>query len=96
MFWEADNLLTLLFSIIIFGILIGVHEAGHLIAAKKCGVDRGKCLVFEDVINAAKSAKSAGMKVCGVFDERSRAHREDMKNLCDFYIDSFKELIKEE
>lgn len=87
-----------------FDVFTNTCEAGvgknspdvFLLAAKKCGVDRGKCLVFEDVINAAKSAKSAGMKVCGVFDERSRAHGEDMKNLCDFYIDSFKELIKEE
>lgn len=29
---------TVIFSIIIFGILIGVHEAGHLIAAKLCNV----------------------------------------------------------
>ncbi len=31
-------MLTLIFSVLIFGLLIGVHEAGHLIAAKKCGV----------------------------------------------------------
>lgn len=29
---------TVIFSIIIFGLLIGVHEAGHLIAAKSCNV----------------------------------------------------------
>ncbi len=31
-------MLTLIFSVLIFGLLIGIHEAGHLIAAKKCGV----------------------------------------------------------
>jgi len=31
-------MLTFVFSVLIFGLLIGVHEAGHLIAAKKCGV----------------------------------------------------------
>lgn len=33
-----EVLLTIVILIIIFGILVGIHEFGHFIAAKKCGV----------------------------------------------------------
>ena len=65
----------------------------YLLAAKKSGVEPCECLCFEDVIDAAACAKSAGMKVCGVFDERSRNHKAQMIDLCDIYIDSFNELL---
>lgn len=65
----------------------------YFLAAKKCSVEPKDCLVFEDVIDAAACAKSAGMRVCGVFDERSRDHKKQMTQLCDIYIDSFKELL---
>lgn len=64
-----------------------------LLAAKKAGVKKENCLVFEDVFDAAFCAKNVGMKVCGVFDERSRDHKEKMTALCDLYIDSFRELL---
>ena len=64
-----------------------------LLAAQKAGVKPQRCIVFEDVLSAATSAKKAGMKVCGVFDERSAVHKEKIKQICDFYIDSFKELL---
>lgn len=65
----------------------------YLLAAKKAGVSKERCIVFEDISPAARCAKNAGMTVCGVFDERSRAHKEKLQEICDYYIDSFKELI---
>ncbi len=64
-----------------------------LLAAKKVRKEIENCLVFEDVIDAAICAKSIGMKVCGVYDERSQGHKEEMINLCDMYIDSFTQLL---
>lgn len=69
------------------------EPAVYLIAAKKAGVCARRCMVFEDVISAAKCAKSAKMAVCGVFDKRSAAQKEAMREICDMYIDSFSELL---
>ena len=69
------------------------QPAVYLLAAKKAGVKPERCLVFEDILSAAESAKRAGMLVCGVYDERSRENRAQLKKLCDIYIDSFKELL---
>lgn len=62
----------------------------YLLAAQKCKTTPEKCIVFEDVLEAAKSAKKAKMKVCGVYDERSKAHKDEMKKLCDYYIENFR------
>lgn len=49
-----------------------------------------RVLVFEDALFAAKVAKQAGFKVCGVFDISEKC-AEELKNTADFYINSFKE-----
>ena len=64
-----------------------------LLAAQKTGAKPQRCIVFEDVLSAATSAKNAGMLVCGVFDERGISYKEKMQKLCDFYIDSFNEIL---
>ena len=47
-------------------------------------------LVFEDALFAAQTAKSAGFKVCGVYDQ-SEKHTEKLRITADYYINSFKE-----
>lgn len=64
-----------------------------LLASDKAYAKPQRCIVFEDVLSAATSAKNAGMTVCGVYDERGAMHKEKMQEICDFYIDSFKELL---
>ena len=59
------------------------------LTAKKLGVQPQDCIVFEDIIAAVKSAKNAGMKVCGVYDERSKNDWEEIKKIADFAILSF-------
>lgn len=67
----------------------------YLLAAQKAGVAPEKCLVFEDVISAAVSAKRAGMTVCGVYDERSRSRQNELRAVCDMYITGFNELMED-
>lgn len=67
----------------------------YLMAAEKLGVSAARCLVFEDVISAAISAKKAGMRVCGVYDERSAARMEEMRSICDLYINGFDEMMED-
>ena len=65
----------------------------YKMAAEKIGYSVDKILFLDDNYNADKTAKSAGMKVCGVFDESSADYIEDIKSITDFYIDNFSELL---
>ncbi len=67
----------------------------YLLAAQKAGVPPEKCIVFEDVISAAVSAKKAGMTVCGVYDERSHGRQDELRAVCDMYIKGFNELVED-
>ena len=61
--------------------------------AKRMNVDPARCWVFEDALYAMKSAKSAGMKVCAIEDKTQSADREQIKDIADVYIKSYKELM---
>lgn len=65
----------------------------YKMAAEKLGVCIGDILFLDDNYNADKTAKEAGMKVCGVYDDSSKEYTEDMKDICDHYIYNFSELI---
>ena len=61
------------------------------LAAKKLGVSPSDCAVFEDVLQAVQSAKSAGMTVYGVYDEASKADWEQIKKTADGAFIDFKD-----
>ena len=65
----------------------------YLLAAKRLQTSPDKCIVFEDILPAIKSAKAAGMKVVAVKDEFSIDAKEAIINESDKYISSFFELI---
>ena len=62
-------------------------------AAEKLGEPVDKVLFFDDNYNANKTAKTAGMKVCGVFDESSAEYADEIKAVTDYYIYDFAELL---
>ena len=66
----------------------------YISAAEKmdCGVE--DVLFLDDNFNAVKTAKTAGMKTCGVFDESSREYTDEIKKITDFYIEDFSQLLK--
>lgn len=58
-------------------------------AALNClGTPKDKTIVFEDALYAAKTAKSAGYIVAGVYDRFER-NQEELKSLADFYITDY-------
>lgn len=65
----------------------------YAMAAKKIGKDVSDVLFLDDNYNADKTAKSAGMKVCGVFDKSSEDYIENIKSVSDHYINNFSELL---
>lgn len=61
------------------------------LAAQKLGVRPEQCLVFDDVLPAVRSAKQAGMFVCGVYDKYSAHHRTEIEQIGDRYLIDFKD-----
>jgi len=61
--------------------------------AQRLGTTVENVLFLDDNINADKTAKSAGMQVCGVYDDSSGDMVEQMQAVNDYYIFDFKELL---
>lgn len=61
--------------------------------AERIGADVEEVLFLDDNLNADLTAKSAGMKVCGVFDESSREYTEQIRSETDYYVTDFSELL---
>ena len=63
-------------------------------AAEKIGKSVEEILFLDDNYNADKTAKQAGMSVCGVYDSSSEEYACDIKNIADYYIYNFSELLE--
>ncbi|MCQ2751685.1 MAG: HAD family phosphatase [Coriobacteriales bacterium] len=63
----------------------------YLEAAKILGpFDPKDCVVFEDMPPAAQVAKSAGFYTIGVFDEPKAEVKDELIEICDFFIDDYR------
>ena len=65
----------------------------YKMAAEKLCKNVDEVLFLDDNYNADKTAKTAGMKVCGVYDDSSKEYVEDIKTVSDYYIYDFSELL---
>lgn len=66
----------------------------YKMAAARLGKSVNEVLFFDDNLGACKTAVSAGMKVCGVYDNSSEDYVDEIKKVTDFYITDFSELPK--
>ncbi len=64
----------------------------YVAAAQRLNKKVDEVLFLDDNLNADTTAKSAGMKVCGVFDPSSEEYTDQIKAICDYYIYDFSEL----
>lgn len=64
-----------------------------LTAAERAGVRPEDCTVFDDSIAACRGARSAKMRVVGVYDSLFARDEKEMRAFCDVYIRSFEELL---
>ena len=60
-------------------------------ALEVLGTDKNETLIFEDALHAIETAKKAGFKVVGVFDQSSVNEQAKIKAISDYYINSFEE-----
>ena len=65
----------------------------YLLASERIGVPPEECIVFEDIIEGIRSAKKANFITCGVFDKSSAKDKEKIREMADYYIKSFEELL---
>ena len=65
----------------------------YSMAAEKIGAPIQDVLFLDDNYHADKTAKSAGMAVCGVYDKSSDEYTDEIKSVADYYISDFKELL---
>lgn len=57
------------------------------------GLNPDSCLVFEDVKNGVQAGLNAGMKVCAVYDDFSKAVRDELESLAHYYIEDFSAVV---
>ena len=62
-------------------------------AAAKLGKCVGDIIFLDDNYNALMTAKSAGMRVYGVYDASSEEYTDDIKAISERYISDFSELL---
>jgi len=62
--------------------------------AEMMGVKPEDCVLYDDSIAACKSAKQAGLKTVGVFDEHCSENKAELRMICDEFIMSFEDLLK--
>ena len=65
----------------------------YAMAAERIGKPVGEILFLDDNYNADKTAASAGMKVCGVYDDSSSEYEDEIRAVSDHYIKDFSELL---
>lgn len=65
----------------------------YVMAAERMHTTVENVLFLDDNLTADVTAKSAGMQVCGVYDDSSKDCVEQMKAATDYYIYDFKELL---
>lgn len=65
----------------------------YRMAAKRLGRDTSEVTFLDDNCGADRTAKEAGMRVIGVYDDSSAEYVDEMKSICDEYIYDFSELV---
>ena len=88
------ELFTEIWSVDDFG-TVKNDPAIYGMAAEKIGAPVSEILFFDDNYYSARTAKTAGMPVCGVYDATSAEYEEEIRGITDLYIHDFAELLKE-
>ncbi len=64
----------------------------YRMAAARIGKPVGDIWFLDDNPGADRTAKQAGMRVCGVYDASSEEYTQEMKRICDAYIEDFSQI----
>lgn len=67
------------------------HPDIFYLAANKLGISPAECMMFEDNLQAVRSAKTAGMVVYGVYDESAKEQWAEITEIADGIVYDFKD-----
>lgn len=84
------------FERIVFAQQLGLEKKEPEIwrlAARECGVTPEECTIFDDSLSACRGARTARMRVVGVYDGFFAQDERAMRGFCDVYIKNFEELL---
>lgn len=65
----------------------------YLEAARRLKTPAEKCMVFEDIPVGIRAGRSAGMRTCAVWDDYSWDQDEQKRDLADYYIKSYAQVL---
>lgn len=68
------------------------NPAIYHMAAARIGRPVEEIWFLDDNLGADTTAKAAGMRVCGVYDDSSAEYTQQMKEICDAYIEDFSQI----
>ncbi len=66
----------------------------YRMAAARIGKDARDIWFLDDNPGADRTAKAAGMRVCGVYDDSSAEYEAEMRQICDAYIKDFSQIFE--
>ena len=64
------------------------------VALEHLGTPKENTFVFEDALYAIETANKAGYNIVGINDISEKANPDDVKKLCDYYINNYSEIYK--
>lgn len=70
------------------------HPDIFIECAKNLNSEISNIMVFEDLLMALQVAKNEGFKTCGIKDILSLHEEVEIKQISDYYLDSFEDLVK--
>lgn len=71
------------------------HPHIYLQAAQFMQMQPEQIWVFEDALHALRTAKAAGFVTVGIYDETSREDAAEIKQIADYYIESFPSCVED-
>ena len=83
------------FDVCTYGAEVGVGKDRpdiYLESARRLGMDPKDCLVFEDIVVALQSAKSTGMRTCGVRSSDPSQPAKRLRELSDLWLDDWRDI----
>jgi len=64
----------------------------YRMAAEKIGRPADEIWFLDDNLGADRTAKEAGMRVCGVYDDSSKEYADEIRSAADAYIEDFSQI----
>lgn len=64
----------------------------YMLAAERMGVKPCECVMYDDMADALRGARAAGMRTVCVYDAHSGVTREELGTIADMYMDGFTDI----